>query len=466
MRLRGTAGLAVAATLAGCVALAAQGKDTMWSTVSAQGPSVSLSWNKDHPWDKVLGSGGAQLIARYRGDGRGDTTEVMSVATGGDRTDRTFRFTLPNDLRSRPLGPICLLIQLPGRKVLPVRRASKEDADTAGFRYEAWERQVRQRSDQLAAERRVAQAEQALTIAAQNVARQETVVSGRGWSDRESCNNAAAPTAADTALQPYDVVAPSDQDDIARRVCVYRVWNGRVATERYVANRLETQVAKLAAARDQQQALELLMGVFGDAFVLPDVAGPLLEELIQTGEAGDLAARMAQAAEFRRDWERLSPSMAGYQPHLGKANDMLGMPSTGGQVAFRVFGIPLARRIKAEWAVEGLPAASATDKAGVVGIALDAYFGCLDDGRKQLKIKWDNWQALKASAPRRAAATQDFFVRECQQEVDRLQKVKAERATMEGQLAREQQALRELRAKDATLPTKPQLLNQTSCDVP
>jgi hypothetical protein len=142
-------------------------------------------------------------------------------------------------------------------------------------------------------------------------------------------------------------------------------------------------------------------------------------------ERGTLSTRETQAAEFRRDWERLLSSMPGYEPHLTE-NEVLALPSTAHDVAFRIFGPTLARQIQAEWAVDGVPAATLTDKEGVVGVALDAYFGCLEDGRKQLAIKWENWEALETSAPQRAAAARDFFVRECRQEVSLLEKLRKE----------------------------------------
>ena len=160
---------------------------------------------------------------------------------------------------------------------------------------------------------------------------------------------------------------------------------------------------------------------------------------------------------------RLAPQMDGYQPHLGGADDRLGLQSTAEDAAFRVFGPAVAKRVNAEWAMEGAPPASDIDKAGVIGVALDAYSGCLEDGRKQLKLKYENWQALKSSAPQRAAAARDFFVRECRQGVTLLDKLKAERVTMQEQLTREQQALRALSSIEASLPTRPQALNSVSC---
>ena len=460
-------GIAVAVTVTACLLFAshgaAQDKDTVWTTVAAQGANVSLTWNKSHPWDMELGAGGAQLIARYRADVRNDTSEVIGVAKAGGRNQRTIQFVLPQDLRGRPLGPVCLFIQLPNRKVLPVRRANSQNADTAGFRYEPWEKQIRQRGDLRVAQGRAAQADRALAVSTQNVANQQATVAKRGWGNLDSCNAITA-SRTDTSVQPYDVVSPSAQDDVARRVCVFRVWSWRKDNEWYIANQLPGEVKQFAAAQERSEAVDLIRGMYWNASFLPDIA-PVLDELIRASgsERGTLATRGTQAAEFRRDWERLSPQMEGYQPHFGSTDDGLGLPTTARGAAFRVFGPAVAKRINGEWAMEGVPPATDVDKAGAIGVALDVYSGCLEDGRKQLKLKYDNWEALKSSAPQRAAAAQDFFVRECRQGVTLLDKLKAESVTMQEQLTREQQALRTLSSIEATLPTKPQALNLVSC---
>jgi hypothetical protein len=78
--------------------------------------------------------------------------------------------------------------------------------------------------------------------------------------------------------------------------------------------------------------------------------------------------------------------MTGYEPHLTE-NEVLALPSTAEDVAFRVFTPTVAKQIQADWLLDGVPAATLRDKEGVGGIALDAYFGCLEDARKQLAIK-------------------------------------------------------------------------------
>jgi hypothetical protein len=89
----------------------------------------------------------------------------------------------------------------------------------------------------------------------------------------------------------------------------------------------------------------------------------------------------------------------------------------------------------------------------------------VDDGRKQLATKWNNWQAEQASAPQFAAAARDFLVRECRQEVGLIDKLKAERTAIEAQLARAKQAVT-IATTVPALASKPEVLNLLSCSQP
>jgi hypothetical protein len=438
--------------------VAAQDRDTLWTRISAAGPILSLKWDKNHPWDADLTARGAMLIAKYWVEPRREVSEPVGRVAAGKPGARTFEFPLPEDVGANPIGPICLFFQLPDRRVLPIRRADKQDGDTAGFRYEAWERQVRQRGAARAAQARVAAAESALNVSTQSVANQQAAVSSRGWGTLDSCQNVSAP-AADVGAQPYDVVPPRDHDDIARRVCVHRVWYG----QRLFADLVEEDVKPLIARRDAKQGQQELRRLYGIAYAVPEAAGPLLAELKQVrGGQAVLAAREAQAAEFLRDWQRLSPTTASYKPHLSGLN-YLQWPSTMHEAAFRIFAPDVMRQQQAEWLTDGVPKPTITEIEGVIGAALDAYSGCVEDGRKQLQIRYDNWQALSSSAPQRAAAARDFLVRECRQEVGLLDKLKAERAGIEEQLSRERELL-----KTASAPARPpagqaQALNLAAC---
>ncbi len=439
---------------------AAQGKDTVWTTVSTDAAGVSVAWHKNHPWNADLSRAGAQLVARYQAEGR-VTSEVISTAAATGTTERRFRFALPSDLRSRPQGPICLFVQLPNRRVLPIRRADKQDSDTAGFRDESWERHVRARGDLRAAQARVADADRSLVIATHNVTAQQAVVSRRGWATAGDCDRIVTPVPSTAAVAPYDVVSPQSHDDVTRRVCVHRVWVARTWAQGVVAKVLVPAVAKAGGTGSEPG--KIIAALFSNAtFTLPDVVDGMLSAVSAESPVGDRAGRLTQAAEFRRDWQRLAAAMALYEPHVGTSLEMLELPSTAPPVALRVFGRDLARAHQAEWAVEGLPPASPSDILGIAGVMLDAYSGCLEDVRKQLRIKWDSWQSLASSAPRRAEAAHEFFVRECRQELTLLQQLTATRDAMQAQSDREQQALRAIGTPPSPSGSRT-VLNASSC---
>ena len=144
------------------------------------------------------------------------------------------------------------------------------------------------------------------------------------------------------------------------------------------------------------------------------------------------------------------------------ADELARWTSTAKESAFRLFGPELARQLKAEWAVQGLPAGSASDLESYLGSALDAYSGCVDDSVKQLRTKADNWDALRSAAPQRAPSATEFLVRECRQDVAALSTMKTERAALDAQVARDRQVLATA-SVPVPLADKPVALNSVSC---
>lgn len=461
---RGAVALALAASIT-AVALA-QDRDTLWTKVSADGASISLSWDKSHPWDATLGASGAELIARYYVDARREAAESLGRATPQRRDQRLLRFTLPEAMRGTPAGPVCLFIQMPDRRALPVRRADNRDGDTVGFRYEPWERRIRQVGETRAAQERVATAERSLATSARAVASKEATVAQRGWSNLAACDQIAGP-AATLGPKPSDVVDLAKQDDVARRVCVNRVDNGFLLINgEYVPETLPKLLETYAATKDADAARTRISAVYSAAFAGPIGADPpsLMKAIVERlgAENATVKARTAQTAEFMRDWAKWESTLKDYNPELGEPDEYLGWTSTSKEAAFRLFGPDLARQLKAEWAVQGLPAPTVADLESYFGSALDAYSGCVEDSVKQLRTKFDNWEALRSSAPQRAASAREFLVRECRQEVDALDKMKAERARLQTELQRDQQALATA-STPVPLAEKPLVLNGVSC---
>ncbi len=459
---------AIALGTFGSPSAAAQDRDTLWTKATAEGRVVSLAWDKQHPWDAVLTAQGAELVAKYLAESRREVTEPLARATVRPGDSRTFRFALPDTVRINPIGPVCLFVQLPDRRVLPIRRASPQLGDTAGFRYEAWDRQVRQRTQARTAEANLATAERALAVSAQSIANQEASVASRGWTTLNACDAITAP-AAGAVAKPFDAVSPQEQDDAARRTCVRQVWLANELTTNYTQQILPKRLARLEATRDVAEARSSLLATFDSAFVGPggtDITS-LLDAIINrlgTGNA-TVTARQEQLREFVRDWTRWAATSKEYRPQFGSADAYFGWPSTATEIAFRIFGPALANALKATWAMGDVAAPTARDLESFLGASLDAYGGCVDDGRKQLATKWDTWAKQQASAPQFAAAARDFLVRECRQEVILVDKLKAERVALQAQLARAQQALTTATAVPP-LATKAEALNFSSCSQP
>lgn len=444
-----------------------QDRETLWTKATAEGKVISLAWDKQHPWDAALTTAGAELVAKYLVDGRREVTESLGRAMVRPGDSRTVRFALPDTVRANPIGPVCLFVQLSDRRVLPIRRANAKLTDTVGFRYDAWDRQMRQRTQARAAEQNLVAAERALAVSTQSIANQEASVKSRGWSTLDACTGIAAPANLASA-KPFDAVPPLEQDDAARRVCVRQVWLGNDIITNYVQNLLPKRFANDGNSRDVETARSRLMATFSAAFV---GTGGEVTELLKAivdrlgGDNATVQSRMEQLREFVHDWSRFAETSEDYRPQFGKADTFLSWPSTAEEVAFRIFGPALAKALNVLWAIEGVPGATTRDLESFLGASLDAYAGCLEDGRKQLATKWENWQAEQARAPQFATSARDFLVRECRQEVGLIDKLKAERAAIEGQLAKAKQVMTVATTPPA-LASKPEVLNQISCTQP
>jgi hypothetical protein len=404
---------------AGVVA-AGQNRDTVETKVTAERNVIVLEWSDKHPWHAQLLARGVSLVAEYRTRSRGIVSEVLGSGASRRRDERSARFQLPDAPTSVPLGAICLYIQLPTRQLLPIRRASSQRGDTARFRYEAWEREASKRAVASALRAGVSLTGQKIAANEQDIATQERIVARTQRTTLAACETVPLPP--ESVERPYDVVEPSLHDDMSRQVCVLRAANG----ERF------------------------------DDYALVRTPG-LLERLLQllppeqlTGAS--IATRLQQLAEFRRDWNRWEPQLAAYrsafpQPHFGGRADTLDLQTT----TFEAAGELRAGRNP-----------DSADIAGYVGGALEAYGRCVEDGRKQLRTKYDSWQALSSSAPMRAQLARQQLVAACQRDVTTLDRLKAANLALRKQLENDEAALTQATASVA-LPSKAQALNTASC---
>jgi hypothetical protein len=426
---------------------------------------VILSWDKSHPWSKDFEGRGAELVARYRTGGR-EVSERL-VAGVSDRADRRLTFALPEGVRGRAEGPVCLFVQVAGRRVLPVRRSARANADTAGFRYPAWDARVRARTESDVARERVAAAERALAVADGNLSRQLRAASERRWTTLAACD-APAVRAPRPLVKPYSVVSPDEQDDVARRVCVHRTHvTGQGLTNGTFHTTVRARLTALARERDRSQVQQMLLATFFRGADVFEVAGRLFDQLKASGraDAAFIRDREPQAIAFLRDWQRWQPTLARYAPHVGAPDEEIGWPSTAAHLRLRLGADWLRERFGADavWALEGVEPPTLAEGQAIVGAALDAYNGCVADTRSQLATNYDEWQELVASEPARVAAERDFLVRDCRAGVTRLEELQRERARFEAQLHEAREALARAVRPLPPLPGRAVSLNFEAC---
>lgn len=449
-----------------CTLLQAQGKDTVWTRVSADGAQLTLSWDKSHPWSKDMDGRGAELVARYRTAGGREVSERLAAGQA-DREDRRLTFTLPDGVRSRVEGPVCLFLQVAGRRVLPVRRSDRANADTGGFRYPAWDARVLARAEADVAREGLAAAERALAIADGNLSRQRTAAAERHWTTLEACD-APSVRAAGPPVKPYSVVEPGAQDDIARRVCVHRTYvTSQGLTNSAFHTRVQARLAELARQRDRSQAQELLLEAFFAGVDVFEVAGRLFDRLKASGhaDAAFLRDREPQAVAFLLDWQRWQPTLARYAPHLGRPGEKIGWPSTAAHLRLRLAAPWLRETFGADavWALAGVEPPTFDEAQAIVGAALDAYHGCVADTRSQLATNYEAWQTLVASEPARAATEREFLIRDCRAGVTRLTELLRELARFEAQLLEARAAAARADRPLPPLAARAVVLNAEAC---
>jgi hypothetical protein len=444
---------------------AAQNRQTVETRVTARGDYLYLRWSGRHPWDAQLMSGGALLMAEYRTRDGGAAADCLGEVgrhgtpdPRGRRAtlphsqgclglrgeverrpqDRMLRFHLPEATTATPAGPVCLYFRLPNQRVLPVRRADRQGTETARFRYAAWEEAASSEAEQRFLRARAEELRRAIQVKAQDINAQETINARNAWTSREGCDFIQAPEL-DRQAQERPLAQPHEQEEVARRVCMMRVW---------YADSLLT-------------ALSLPERLQRGWVQPPAVVDRLLGLVPQRQGDPAASARRAQAAEFRRDWERLAPSMRQYRdgilhggwryPHFGTFRDRLSLQSFTEAVAAEV-GQALARQERPR----------PESAAGVAGGMLEAYTRCVDDGQRQLATTYRNAQELRARDPAVRAGLRQAMVRECQGGIDKLETLRAEHAAL---LAELQQAEAALAASPArpTLDSRAQDLNLAAC---
>lgn len=438
--------------------LMAQDKDTLWTKLSAEGRSVFLSWNKNHPWDQQLGHTSTNLMAKYATESGRDAVEVVGTAASVTGETRTLRFTLAEDVRGLPRGPVCLFIQTQG-KILPVRKANRAGDDTAGFRYEAWEGIIRKRAETRVIQAKIAKLEQNSKTAESSTRRQEGVIRQHQWDSEASCEKITVPT--ETVVRPIDAIDLTQQDDVARHVCVRQVWYRRQVIKKYVNDGDIEEILTKNPRAAKEILSELLTPFLGSLEDEPDRAlSNLVANLGLDNQT--VKARLPQINEFLADWKKLSPGIKDYRPQFGQERDYLKWPSTASAAAFRVYGAALAQRYKTPWALDGVTEGTVQDKESVLGASLDAYSSCMRDGKVKMKIAYDNWNKATKDAPQFSVAARNALVKECHQAFQLFDTVKVEKEAIETQLSVVRSQLMQA-PSTSLLPSKAQSLNASTC---
>jgi hypothetical protein len=445
---------------------AAQSRETLETRVTARNGAVFLKWGKKHPWDAQLQASGAILVAEYRTragavaldcldspstepDGARGRRPAMPARRGcagipgkleGDRDDRTLRFSLPASTTATPAGPVCLFFRLPNGRVLPIRRANKEREGTARFRYEPWEDAAKHQRDVAALEARVDGMRRAVAVMAQRIAAQESANDRDGWTSPEACQAIQAPDLGN-AQRERPLAEPAEQEEIATRVCIMRVWYAdsllaRLPLERKIA----IGVVQPPAVLDQVFAL--LPGTAADQPSVPE--------------------RQRQAEQYRGDWKRWAASVRHYRdgivrdsfqlPHFGDFRDYLGLQSITTQAGERI-AAQLARNERAD----------PTDLAGWVGGSLEAYTRCVSDGKAQLATSYRNARELETRSPAVREGIRQTMIRACQSGLAKLAELRTEHARLVAELQQAEAALSAAQ-RPPSLPDRQVELNTAVCE--
>jgi len=432
--------------LAGCAASSLG--DKLGTEVTAAGSSIELSWDPLHAWNAQLAARGAQLVAEYTVEDRGLVREVLANARPA--RERTIIFPLPEALKNSPKGEVCLYVQLPANNALLPVRMAKGGQDTARFRYAAWESQVSAQSQA-----------KYLAIDADTLGKQlrdlrefrekrADSLAQRGMGSNEACEAIGVQRSA-ADKPPISVVPPAQQDGVARQVCVHRIdYSRRLFLSRLAAEKIENR-----------EALIRKFSVL--AIAAPQAADFLIK--FQPGSDGVAAAslqeRQRQARILADDWRRYSPTVGkDFWPPLGKPDDLMeaiGESKSGNEYLLRqLYGEP-----------HGLPAMaiapSSRDLFGAFGALMDAYAGCVDDGKRQLRNIADNWTALQAASPERDRRIRDYKVAECRREHQQVDALRGSETKIAADLIRVQDRLAQaVNAKPAPLSQR-QSLNGARC---
>lgn len=439
------AATAAVLVLAGCAASSLG--DNLGTDVVGEGSSVALSWDARHAWHTQLSARGAQLVAEYAVEERGLVREVLGTAR--PVRERSIVFPLPEALKNVPKGEVCLYVQMPATNALLPVRMARAGQDTARFRYAAWEAQVASQSKLKYLAIDAETVEKELRGTRELRERRAASLAQRGIGSVQACDAIGTQRGVSTERAPISVVPAAQQDGVARQVCIGRIdYSRRLFLGRLAAEKPENREALIkkfsVLAMAAPQAAEMLLKMQPSA---EGIATASLQE------------RQKQARVLAEDWRRYSPTVGkDFWPPFGKSDDYLeaiGEAKGGNEY--------LLRQLYGE--AHGLPAVSTTpstrDFFGALGALMDAYSGCVEDGKRQLKAIADNWTALQATSPERERRVREYQVAECRREHRQLDALAEAEGKTAADLAKVQERLAQAKVVKSTLQRQP--LNTERC---
>lgn len=436
----------------------AQDKDTLDTKVVADGDNLTLSWDNKHPWDAALMAQGVALLAEYKTKSNSVVAQVLQPAKPSGPNTRFIHFRLPNSLTAAPQGNVCLYFQLPNQKLLPVRKAGAQVADTVRIRYQPWETLVVQQSQETSRQSQLAATKKSLDVKTSDVDTLEKNIKAKGLTSPDACQNIAAPQFSSNQ-RPNDVVDPDKQDDIARRICVSRV--------RWADTWLGDQVKKAPKnATDDEKFSFYSESALGTVLASPDQ----LASMVRDARLDLTSDRQQQLKQYRADWDRWAASADSYQPQLGTRSsiDFLELQSIFSEkcnlkneadncAKLLTF---IANHSLNPLGLPTLPPPAGETLLGYVGGTLESYSRCVVDDKKELKRMYDAWQQIQQKAPELTQAAQTELIASCKQQFTTLDRLRSEKAALEAQL---QQLSQPITTVASTLPSGSQTLNSSVC---
>lgn len=356
--------------LAGCAGINAN--DDAMVKLQANDNIINASWTLDHPWAKEFISQAAKfrLYGQYVSHGKHVEVPLANAQLTG-QTGWTFQ--LPEKLPATPESPVCLHISAGRNQSIPVRSNGSAQYDTARFRYEPWERNIRNTSRLAEQQREINLLETAISQDEASVATYKKNLAARGIKTQGDCTReemTGTPSVAEAA--PGKVVEPSRQQAASERICVHRTRN------------------------------------WGSKIILPPVyvidVPAILKLYFDARAITSPSSRNDQLySQFQKDWASwYKETGEGFLPEIGEKNDILAEVGLVTAAINRWNTNPQNR--------------NNTDLNIIANGMLDAYTGCLEDVNKQLNANYNAWQLAQKNKESRDQRYSEFKQAECVRE--------------------------------------------------